>query len=189
MKSRGVVGGLVVGVLAASLTVGIVGCASGAPAASPTPTPPFASADAAYKAAEATYRGYVDAGNHVDLADPKTFEGVYAWLLGDALKTDEQELTAMSAKGWKLSGKYRIALLKPLPSDTSDPRWGDVSLAGCFDVTDIKLTDSEGKSVVSPSRRDHLPVKISFSRDASTPTGMKIIKIQDRSGEPTCAPS
>ncbi|KHK99626.1 hypothetical protein LK09_02740 [Microbacterium mangrovi] len=175
--------------LAAGLAVGLAGCGSAAPTPSPTPTPPFASADAAYRAAEATYRGYVDAGNQVDLDDPKTFEPVYAWLLGDALDTDEEELTAMSAKRWKLSGKYRIDLLQPLPSDTSDPLWGDVFLVGCFNVSDIELSDSEGMSVVSPSRRDHLPVKISFSRDASTPTGMKIIKIEDRKGEPACAPS
>lgn len=182
MKSR-----VIVGVFAGILAVGIAGCSGAKSQVRPTPTPPFASAEAAYRAAEATYRGYVDAGNHVDLDDPKTFEPVYGWLLGDALKTDQEELTAMSAKGWKISGKDRIAMLQPLPTSTSDPHWGDVSLAACFDVSDVKLTDAAGNSVVSPSRIDKRPLKITLSRDAATPTGMKIIKIQDRQGQPVCS--
>ncbi len=55
------------------------------PEPAPTPTPTgFASEDEAFRAAEETYRAYVDALNAVDLADPATFEPVFAWTTGDA---------------------------------------------------------------------------------------------------------
>ncbi|HKT58064.1 MAG TPA: hypothetical protein VJR25_14980 [Microbacterium sp.] len=181
MKSR-VMAGIVAGLLALSLA----GCAGETRRPSPTPTPPFASADAAYKAAEATYRGYVDAGNHVDLSDPRSFEPVYAWLLADALKTDREELMAMSAKGWRMRGQSVVRLVRPLPSSDSEPAWGDVYIAGCLDVRGVTVTDAQGKSMVLPTRPDILPVRVAFSRDASTRTGLKIIKIQKRDGAPTC---
>jgi len=181
MRSR-----VVAGVLAGMLAVGLTGCTGGDPQPSPTPTPPFASTDAAYEAAEATYRGYVDAGNQVDLADPKTFEPVYAWLLGDALGTDKKELTAMAAHGWQMRGDSKITVVEPLAWPGSDPTWGDVRIAACVDVHALSVTDSVGKSMVLASRPDVQPVKVTFSRDASTTTGMKIVKIQKRDGKPLC---
>jgi len=184
MKSR-----LAAGVLAVVVAVGLVGCSGAAPKPSPTPTPPFASADAAYKAAEATYRGYVDAANDMDLAEPKTFNPIFGWLLGDALKTDQEELTAMSAKGWHWSGDSRIVLMKPSSASALAARWGDVRIAACLDVSEVNITDSQGVSVVAKDRPDVQPVKVTFSRDASTVTRMKIIEIEKRTGEPRCGGS
>ena len=60
--------------VAGALTFGLAGC-FGQPAAKPsTPAPAFTSDAAAYAAAEKTYEGYVEAGNEIDLSDPRTFE-------------------------------------------------------------------------------------------------------------------
>jgi len=99
MKSRVAAGVLAVVVALGLVAVGLVGCSGAAPKPSPTPTPPFATADAAYKAAEATYRAYVDAGNHVDLADEKTFAPLLGWLVGDALETDRAQVTGDGLEG------------------------------------------------------------------------------------------
>ncbi|HWT34574.1 MAG TPA: hypothetical protein VN107_12460 [Microbacterium sp.] len=179
MKSR-----VAAGVLAVMVAVGLAGCAGAAPKPSPTPTPPFASADAAYKAAEATYRGYVDALNNVDLDQPKTLDSAYRWLLSDALDHQRKEFSAMAAKRLTLSGDSVIAILRPVES--GDPLWGDVQLAACLDVHGIDVTDSSGKSLVQGTRPNVQSLKIGFSRDASTSTGMKIASITAREGSPEC---
>lgn len=177
MRSR-VVAGVVVGML----MVAVVGCAGTKPRASPTPTPPFASAAAAYRAAEATYRGYVEAGNHLDLANPKTFEAVYRWLLGDALDADRKELTTMAANRLKITGHASVKSVSPLPG--GDPLWGDISVEACYDVHDVDVVNSSGKSLVSPDRADIERIVVKYSRDGRTRTGMRIIqmKIQDDAG-------
>ena len=74
-------------VVAATLALAlVVGLATGCqPEPSPSPSgPAFANEEAAFAAAEETYRAYVDALNQVDLSDPETFEAVYAWTTGDA---------------------------------------------------------------------------------------------------------
>ena len=179
MKSR-----VAAGIVAGILVFGLVGCSGAAPKPSPTPTPPFASADAAYKAAEATYKGYVDAGNHVDLADDKTFKPLFAWLLGDALDHQRKQLTAMAAKDLRMTGRDRITLMTPLKGH--DAVWGDVSLAVCVDVSKSDVLDRDGNSLVATDRPDIQSLKVDFSRDASTATGLKIISMTGREGAPSC---
>lgn len=54
------------------------------PTPEPTPTPTgFANEEEAFRAAEETYRAYVDALNEVDLADPATFEPLFVWTTGE----------------------------------------------------------------------------------------------------------
>ena len=185
MKSRVAAGVLAVVVALGLVAVGLVGCSGAAPKPSPTPTPPFASADAAYKAAEATYRAYVDAGNHLDLAEPKTFQPLYSWLLGDALDHQRQQLTAMTARGLHMTGRDVVTLVSPM--DGGEPVWGDVYLAVCVDVSKSRVTDAAGNSLVDKNRPDIQSLEVALSRDAATSTGMKITSITGRDGAPTCA--
>ncbi|MDN8549474.1 hypothetical protein PUW81_010175, partial [Microbacterium sp. NM3R9] len=74
------------------------GCSDPAPAASPTapaktaaPTE-TASDEAVFREAEAAYRAYVDALNAVDLADPATFEPVFALTTGELRSSEEASL-------------------------------------------------------------------------------------------------
>ncbi|MDQ1128454.1 hypothetical protein [Microbacterium sp. SORGH_AS_0888] len=80
------------------------------PAPSPTPTG-FADEDAAFAAAEATYRAYVDALNRVDLSDPATFEDVYRWTTGELNASDRKGLSAYHARGLNLNGASEILTL------------------------------------------------------------------------------
>ena len=177
MKSR-----VAAGVVAVVAAVGLVGCSGAAPKPTPTPTPPFANADAAYKAAEATYQAYVDALNKVRLDDPRSLDSAYRWLLADALDHQRKEFSAMAAKRLALSGDSVVVLIRPLRG--GDPAWGDVQLAACLDVRQVDVTDSSGKSLVQGTRPNVQSLKIGFSRDAATSTGMKITSITARECTP-----
>lgn len=135
------------------------GCGSPAsPPASPTTatTPSPADSDAA---AEATYRAYVDALNAVDLADPSTFEPVYALTTGEVQEADRRNLTRYNAEDVTLSGASIIISL----NHDAESRL----LQACLDVSAVELTAPDGASLVDPDRRAIQSLIISFDDSAS----------------------
>ena len=158
---------LVVAVFAALMS----GCAA-EPVPDPTPTPTFASEAEAFAAAEATYRAYVDALNQVDLADPETFEAVYAWTTGDFNASERESLSTMHANGWTVRGASEIARLEPI-----EMRNGHPVIGSCLDVSGVELVDSLGSSQVASDRPRHQQTAIEFSPDTSTATGLAIFDI------------
>lgn len=122
----------------------------------PTPSPTFTSEAAAFAAAEATYRAYVDALNQVDLADPETFEAVYAWTTGEANAAERENLTRMHADKWEVSGQ--TAILAVLKTDTSLN-----SVLACVDVSKVDVVDAAGQSQVSPDRPDQYALVITLA--------------------------
>lgn len=158
---------LVVGVLSAGL---LAGCAP-EPAPSPAPTPTVTALtpeEEAFRAAEATYRAYVDALNRVDLADPATFEPVYAWLADEALAESQESLQEMHVNSLTVSGQSKIDRIEYHGLLNSN-----VVSEICLNVTDVDLLDENGRSVVSESRKDLQPVRVTFA-PADTTTGLKI---------------
>jgi hypothetical protein len=166
--------------LAAILT----GCAP--TSAKPEPTPTFSSEVEAFAAAEATYREYVKALNAVDLSDPETFEGVYAWTTGDANAGARETFSEMHANEWRVAGPTRIVLVEPHPSGQGRGESG-VGVAVCLDVSAVTLMDSEGRSVVASDRRDVQSMLVTMSADNGSPTGALISDIDGREGEPLCS--
>ena len=144
---------LVVAALAALL----VGCTAN-PVAEPTPTPTFSSEAEAFAAAEATYRAYVDALNQVDLADPETFEAVYAWTTGEANADGRGLFSQMHADGWTVSGRSLVSRTEWLGSDLNRP-----AIGVCLDVSAVQVLDAAGASVVSVDRPDLQSIKVAFS--------------------------
>lgn len=139
---------LVVGVLSAGL---LAGCAP-EPAPSPAPTPTVTALtpeEEAFRAAEATYRAYVDALNRVDLADPETFEPLYALTTGELETHDRNLFEVRHAGNYTLSGKIaivRLELVRWMPSK------GQLRLSTCVDVSEVDVRDASGSSIVSPNR-------------------------------------
>lgn len=167
-------------VLAGMLALG--GCdGSPAPAAS---TPPFASEEEAFAAAEETYRAYVDALNEVDLADPETFEPVFALTTGEAHADIKKAFTQMHADGWTVTGRSVPQLVQPrtLTDDRSK-----ATLDVCLDVSAVDVTDDAGESQVDPGRVDVQAMRVQLSAGSATTTGWSISEINGRDGEPTCA--
>lgn len=163
---------------AMAIAVTLVGCT---PEPEPTPAPSgFADEDAAFAAAEATYRAYVDALNRVDLSDPETFEDVYRWTTGDALAAIKKSLSTMHAKGWRVTGNSRAALVRPLQSRSS---FRESTLAVCLDVSGVSVVNDVGESVVSDDRGS---VQSMTVRVVPNGTSALIRSIEAREGEPSC---
>ncbi|MDO8383144.1 MAG: hypothetical protein Q7T17_09215 [Microbacterium sp.] len=167
---------LVVAALAALLA----GCAAD-PAAEPTPTPSFSSEAEAFAAAEATYRAYVDALNQVDLADPETFEAVYAWTTGDANAGIRETLSQMHADSWTVTGHSVPALIQRLQVASEG-----VELAVCLDVSAVQVLDRNQTSVVSGTRGDVQTMMVLAVPNTRSPTGVAIAAITGRSAGPKC---
>ncbi|WP_458041609.1 MULTISPECIES: hypothetical protein [Bacteria] len=149
---------LVVAALAALLA----GCAAD-PVAKPTPTPTFGSEAEAFAAAEATYRAYVDALNQVDLADPETFEAVYAWTTGELNAGERQLFTRMHADGESVTGASSVQLFSPTSFDKTDL---SVTADVCLDVSGVDVIDQRGVSVVAPDRVDIQSMRVKFRPSA-----------------------
>ncbi len=150
------------------------------PTPEPTPTPTgFASDAEAFRAAEETYRAYVDALNQVDLRDPKTFEPVFAWTTGDALATDKKSFTAMHADGWQMTGKSRVESVRG-----QEVVGDNITAVACLDVSDVAIVDAEGVSQVEPDRNERYGFLLTFSMAAVSPTHLLVTKSEAAQGSP-----
>lgn len=167
---------LVVALCAALLT----GCAAD-PIADATPTPSFTSEADAFAAAEATYRAYVEALNQVDLADPETFEAVYAWTTGEANAGARELFSRMHADGEVVSGDSRVSKVVPAPAPFSESVTVDV----CVDVSAVDVRDAEGVSVVASDRVDVQRMRLTFV-PRPTESGLAISSITGRADGPEC---
>ena len=169
--------------VAGALTFGLAGC-FGQPAAKPsTPAPAFTSDAAAYAAAEKVYREYVDALNQVDLADPKTFEPVFALTTGKLNGQDRKSLTTMHAEGWRVGGETRTLSFTPATWDTTT---GEIRAHACSDVSAVSLVDADGTSKVSVDRPPVYSLDLTFIRTPET-NGRLLISSSVATMEQSCS--
>lgn len=154
--------------IVALMAVGLVACTT-EPAPAPLPTPSaLSSEDAAFAAAEATYRAYVDALNRVDLADPSTFEPVWHWLRGTARRDSHASLDRLHSADLSVSGASVMTGFKGVGSGDSA-----VTAEVCLDVSQVEVRRTNGESAADPDRIDFQPLLVTFS-PAETSTGMAI---------------
>lgn len=149
------------------------------PSPSQSPVTSMTAQEQAYREAEETYRKYVAALNAVDLADPATFEPVYALTAGGARQGSRSEFTRMRDDGWHVEGETKVVLVEALPGGSAS----EVELAVCLDVRAVKVTDDSGISVVPASRPDHPSMTVSLMKIDSH---WLISEFAGRAGEPTC---
>lgn len=158
----------------------LAGCTP--PAVDPSPTPTgFASEEEAFAAAEATYRAYVDALNEVDLADPATFEPVYALLEGDALASSKKELTGLHADSLTKTGP---TLLVAITSADFDPDSGELIADVCLDVSQVDVRTEDDTSVVPEERVDFPALRVQFEPTEEEPLAMLVVASEMTSSEP-----
>lgn len=148
------------------LAVGLSACA---PAPSPAPTPTgFASEEEAFAAAEETYRAYVDALNAVDLSDPETFEGVYAWTTGVLNADDRKNFSEWHAQSYSMSGTSAVVEIIDARDEAS------LVLYVCYDVSGVEVRDAAGASLITDERPDIQGLRVEFAK-ADTPTRLAIV--------------
>lgn len=138
------------------------GCAP-TPVPSPTPTAAFASREEAFAAAEQTYRAYTDALNHVDPAQPVTFENTYKFSSGNFRRADRKNFSTMHAKGYTIDGD---ALVIRFVGEVSVPPYDRVRAIVCLDVSHVSVRDQSGASVVNPNRPDIYELEVNFKSSA-----------------------
>ncbi len=168
-------------VLAAALL--LAGCASEAAPGPTTTSTDFADEEAAFAAAEETYRAYVDALNRVDLSDPATFEDVYQWTTGEALSNEKQSLSQMHADGWVVRGASVLVSVTPISMDLAS---GTGISRACVNVSEVALVDAAGESQVSLDRPDLQTVNVSFRQSFDTPTSVKITALDGSTEDEAC---
>lgn len=160
------------------LAVGLAACA---PAPEPAPSSTgFASEEEAFAAAEETYRAYVDALNAVDLSDPDTFEGVYAWTTGELYATDRKNFSDWHARGYTLSGESRVTAV-----DVVTYHGARAVIESCYDVSDVNVIDTAGNSLVSDDRPDVQNLQVELVH-GDTDTGLRIANISGSRSGPEC---
>ena len=139
-------------VLAGMLALG--GCdGSPAPAAS---TPPFASEEEAFAAAEETYRAYVDAGN-TRAADPSSASDPLTYLIGDAL---EAESSAESpSPGVTTEGGIEVQWFEGIDASETLAR---IRADSCLDLSQTRLVNAAGEDVTPPSRPNFVGISVAF---------------------------
>lgn len=153
---------------AMAIAVTLVGCT---PEPEPTPAPSgFADEDAAFAAAEATYRAYVDALNRVDLSDPETFEDVYRWTTGDALAAERKLLSEMHAEAWIKSGATVTTGFARVDISAGNPRV--VRAIACSDISEVDVKDAAGVSQVASNRPDSYQLRLEFTESELATFGL-----------------
>lgn len=159
----------------------LTGCAPEVDA-SPSPSPTgFASEEAAFAAAEDTYRAYIDALNQVDLSDPATFEPIFALTTGDANDADRQQYSELHADNVERIGESVVTLVVPSVREGSSIR-----LDVCVDVTSVDFVASTGDSIVSPERPDMQRGAVVLVEKEDAPLGWLIETFAGRDDGPSC---
>lgn len=168
--------------LSAIALLALTGCTTPAPA-DPTPTPPFASEEEAFAAAEETYRAYVDALNQVDLSDPETFEPMFDWTVGEMNGTDRKQFSEWHAEHLTKSGDARIGAVE---LDVFDSATGEIVLSACYDVANVDIRDAKGDSLVSTERPDVQPLSITLVPAPRREFGLAIASIENSGSGISC---
>lgn len=164
----------------------LTGCGPGSPppAASGTPTSTVTpdAEEAAFRAAEATYRAYVDALNAVDLSDPATFEPVFALTTGRINDEDRRALSGYHSAGVTMTGSTEITEVRGNAAGH-----GSASLLVCVDVSSIEMRDQAGTSIVQSDREPLQQLLVSTRLDVGMPSGAVITDVVGSSEEPGCS--
>ncbi len=159
------------------------GCAGPASPPPPEPATLFASDEEAFAAAEATYRAYEDAGNAVDLADPDTFEGLFALTTGEFTGVERRGLSQLHADGLTKTGETRVVYVALHRVSLA---YDAIELSACRDYSNLEITDSVGESVVNADRADLQPITVFLESSPLNGTGWLVSGIAAHVGVPGC---
>ena len=133
--------------LSAVLVLALTGCTTPDPP-EPTPTSAFSSEEAAFAAAEETYRAYVDAVN-ARRADPTGTTAPTDFLIADALEAEIDTEHLMASEGLSITGKTKVTGAQGHSWDADN---GDVELNVCIDSSGTTVRDATGADVTPASR-------------------------------------
>jgi len=140
----------------AAAAVMLSGCLAPAPEPAPTSTAVFASEDAAFAAAEETYRAYVDAAN-ARRADPNAVPDPQDFLIGDALERDIDSRRELDELGLHLQGPSTVTAIAGVSADLVT---GNVVTHACYDSTAARVVNEAGVDVTAADRDPTVMVEV-----------------------------
>ncbi len=147
-------------ILVVAGALALTGCT--APAAEPTPSATaFADADAAYEAAEATYRSYVDALNEWRAGQTSGTEP-NAFLYGEALDNEIEAQAQMNDLSLRVVGPSVVVSFVPVPTNTAPLT--EVLAEVCLDSSATSVIDSDGSDVTPEGRESLTPLAVTFRK-------------------------
>jgi hypothetical protein len=154
------------------LAVVLAGCDAFAPEPKGTPILlPFAGDEAAFAAAEATYRAYVRDLNDVDPSDPATLEDVYRWTRGAQAAEKQRSLTRLHAEGGTVGSARLDEFAGEIYAAEGEPA---VLARACVEGSDV--LGAAGRRDASAPVSNPTPVRITFMRDIEAPFGLRIAR-------------
>jgi len=152
-----------VGVL---LLVVLSGCTPSDAITSPEPTAtfvaPYATDEEALAAAEAAYAEYTRISGEIlksGGADPERLSDV---AVGSYLKTSIESFNEQRAAGHIGSGDSSVKSIELQRYSALGPGQEIITVYLCEDLSQVKVVDSNGDSVVSPSRGDSILLQVTF---------------------------
>ncbi len=149
-------------------------CAGPSPApATPSGSPTPASDEEAFRAAEATYRAYVDALNAARRGDTPDLSP-HSFLSGGALVSAKQTAEELAAAGLQLRGISTVLTYRPI--NRAD---GLVTFDVCIDLRDTRLFDDTHNDVTPRERPEQQSLRVVFDEDDQT-------IVDSSAGQSTC---
>jgi glucose/arabinose dehydrogenase len=153
--------------LVGAVAVALVGCA---PATHPTPAPTpkatavFASDDAALKAAEKAYAAYRAMANTILQDGGNDPQRIDSLATGKLLLEERDGMSEFRSNHYHSVGDPKVLVfrLESAKRSLSQDEKEAVIAYTCVDVSDVDVIDSNGRSVVSPSRPAQNSYEVSF---------------------------
>lgn len=148
--------------------IAVTGCEGAAPhvtvGSTPSSTPVFASDEEALAAAEAAYGAYLEVADQVFAEGGTNPERLASVSTGDQLRLDVDGFRDVARLGQRGIGAtvFRDVVLQRY-EPVSSMRTVVVYL--CEDITDVDVLDSDGTSLVTPSRPNLVTYEVSFDLD------------------------
>jgi hypothetical protein len=180
--------------LAAALTVLLIvsaaGCASAAtatpaktPGASPSSTPPtsiptvapvFVSDQAAFDAAEAAYRGYIEMADLIITEGGARPERIEQYTTGPLAAAEYDYYESLKQKGWRGTGKstFYNMTLRGVDENGAGGR-AVVIVTVCSDVTNTDMVDASGQPVPTGDFDPTIPYRVVFDLADSSGSSLK----------------
>lgn len=164
----------------------LVGCTSGAPKPTRTPTasqtPLFASDEAALKAATDAYAAYLKMSDTIAHDGGKDPDRIKPYVTAAWAKKEIAAFDKFAGRGLHQVGnsKFDHVSLQAYQN-------GAVSIYVCSDVSMTRILDSNGKDVVPTNRRERFPLTATFvGASASQGNTLALEKYEPWSGQDFC---
>ncbi|MET1044704.1 MAG: hypothetical protein ABWX59_11390 [Microbacteriaceae bacterium] len=175
--------------VAVTLAFMLSACAPDSPTVVPTEepaTPIFASDEEALAAAEAAYAEYLevtDGLGHDTTADMRALDDV---VTADYVSVPTENIAALRASGSRIVGSTSFDSTSLQQISMIDRETALLTFYTCLDVSAVRVVDSDGVDVTSPSRTNRVPLEIDMAIHRGPPIKLLVSRSGQWPGNEVC---